>query len=143
YSGGLDTALLAQTLGIPELRFTAALTGGGGGSAGALGLASAAVVAGLADVVVTVMALQQTNYRLGRGDSVAGPYAAKSTPQTDFSVPFGWVSPGQKYALAAQRHMHLYGTTRKHFAEVAISTRANAVRRPTSVMRRELTMEEY
>jgi acetyl-CoA acetyltransferase len=39
--------------------------------------------------------------------------------------------------------MHLFGTTREHFAEVAISTRANAVRRPTALMRTPMTVDDY
>ena len=41
YSMGLggDTSLFAQVMGIPEVRFTAMLTGGGGGAAGSVGLA--------------------------------------------------------------------------------------------------------
>ena len=57
YTEKMDTADFVETLGIPEVRFTAALTSGGGGSAGAIGLARAAIVAGDASVVVTVMAL--------------------------------------------------------------------------------------
>lgn len=38
FAGGFDTALLAETLGIPEVRFSATLTGTGGGSAGAIDL---------------------------------------------------------------------------------------------------------
>ncbi len=42
YGGNfVDTSLLAQVLGIPSVRFTAGLTGGGGGSAGSVGLAAA------------------------------------------------------------------------------------------------------
>ena len=36
FAGGFDTALLTETLGIPEIRFSATLTGTGGGSAGAM-----------------------------------------------------------------------------------------------------------
>jgi acetyl-CoA acetyltransferase len=143
YAGGLDVPLLAQTLGISDLGFTAALTGGGGGSAGAIGLAAAAIGSGLANVVVTVMVVQQAAYRLGRGDATTGPYALRPTAETDFSVPFGWISPGQKYAMSTQRHMHLHGTTREHFAEVAISSRANACRRPGSLMREPLDLDAY
>ena len=50
-----------------------------------------------------------------------------------FTANAGLMAPGQIFAVLAQRHMHLYGTTREHFAEVAISTRANAIRRPTSL----------
>jgi acetyl-CoA acetyltransferase len=53
------------------------------------------------------------------------------------------MGPGQMFAVLAQRHMHLYGTTREHFCEVAISTRNNAIRRPTALMREPLTEEQY
>src|ERR1700710_3314755 len=43
YTEKMDTADFVETLGIPEIRFTAALTSGGGGSAGAIGLARAAL----------------------------------------------------------------------------------------------------
>src|ERR1700712_5922999 len=87
YSGGFDTALIAQTLGIPEVKFTATLTGGGGGAAGSVGLASAAIVGGLANVVVSLMALQQvpTN-RFGAAFATKGKgtYSAPTTAEVDF-----------------------------------------------------------
>jgi len=147
YSMGFDTSLLAQWLGVPEVRFTAMTTGGGGGSAGSVGLAAAAVVGGMADVVVSVMTLQQSASRFGasfapRGKAGAA-YSAPPSPEGAFIQPSGLMGPGQMFAVLAQRHMHLYGTTREHFAEVAISTRANAVRRETSLMREPLTPGEY
>jgi acetyl-CoA acetyltransferase len=39
--------------------------------------------------------------------------------------------------------MHLYGTRRDAFAEVAISTRNNALNRPKAIRRKPLTREEY
>ena len=61
YSFGLggDTSLFAQVMGIPELRFTAMLTGGGGGAAGSVGLGAAAIASGMATCVVSLMTLQQ------------------------------------------------------------------------------------
>ena len=44
FGGGFDTGSLCETLGIPEVGFTATLTGSGGGSAGCVGLAAAAIV---------------------------------------------------------------------------------------------------
>ena len=73
YAEKMDTADFMETLGIPEVTFTAALTAGGGGSAGAIGLARAAIVAGDASVVVTVMALQQSKQRLGSVFAAIGP----------------------------------------------------------------------
>src|SRR3984957_2710701 len=44
YPEQMDTAGFVETLGIPEVPFTAALASGGGASAGAIGLARAAIV---------------------------------------------------------------------------------------------------
>lgn len=147
YSMGFDTALLAQWLGVPDVAFTAMLTGGGGGSAGSVGLAAAAIVSGQAEVVVSVMTLQQAASRFGasyapRGKAGAA-YAAPPSAEASFLQPSGLMAPGQMFAVLAQRHMHRYGTTREHLAEVAISTRANASRRETALMRELLTRDDY
>jgi acetyl-CoA acetyltransferase len=148
YGGAfIDTSLLAQVLGIPEVRFTAGLTGGGGGSAGSVGLAAAAISAGMADVVVSVLTLQQANMRFGASfapkSRTTGAYSAPSTPESVFASNSGLMAPGQMFAMLVQRHMHLYGTTREHLAEVAISTRNNAITRDTSLMHDELTRNQY
>ncbi|MGY4783275.1 thiolase C-terminal domain-containing protein [Rhodococcus opacus] len=145
YSGGLDTGLLAQTLGLDEVRFSATLTGTGGGSAGAVGLAALAVESLTANVVVTVIAVQQ-RARMGAAlapSGGSGPYAATPTPQSDFTIPSGLLSPGQAFAMFAQRHMHIYGTTREHFSAVAMTTRQHASTRETSLQRETLTQEAY
>ena len=70
YTEVMDSADIMEMLGIPEIGFTATLTSGGGGSAGSIGLASAAIISGDANYVVTVMALQQakgpTGHRIWR-----------------------------------------------------------------------------
>jgi acetyl-CoA acetyltransferase len=147
YSMGFDTSLFAQWLGVPEVRFTALLTGGGGGSAGSVGLASAAIVSGMAECVVSVMTLQQAASRFGASFAPRGVpgavYSAPPSPEGSFLQPSGLMGPGQMFAVLAQRHMHLYGTTREHFCDVAVSTRNNAIRRPTSLMQEPLTREQY
>ncbi|WP_027948265.1 thiolase C-terminal domain-containing protein [Haliea salexigens] len=138
YTDKMDTADIMEMLGIPEVRFTAALTSGGGGSAGSIGLASAAIVAGSARYVVTIMALQQAKQRLGTVFAAAAP-----DPINSFLQPSGLVGPGHLMSVLARRHMHLYGTRREAFGEIAVSTRANAVNRPTAIRREPLTMEQY
>jgi acetyl-CoA acetyltransferase len=134
----MDTATFMETLGIPEVTFTAALTTGGGGSAGAIGLARAALVAGDATYVVTVMALQQAKQRLG---SVYGALAPD--PMISFLQPSGLYGPGQLMSVLARRHMHDYGTRREAFAEIAISQRLNAANRPKALKRDPITVEDY
>ncbi|HXO23607.1 MAG TPA: hypothetical protein VN870_03445, partial [Streptosporangiaceae bacterium] len=97
YTEKMDTADFVETLGIPEVRFTAALTSGGGGSAGAIGLARAAIVAGDASVVVTVMALQQSKQRLGSVFSAIEP-----DPINSFLQPSGLFGPGQLMSVMAR-----------------------------------------
>ena len=149
YSVGLggDTSLFAQTLGIPEVRFTAMLTGGGGGAAGSVGLAAAAINAGMATCTVSLMTLQQAASRFGASYAPRGrpgaQYSAPPSPEGNFIQPSGLMAPGQMFAVLARRHMHCYGTQREHFAEVVISTRENARRRDTALMREPLTLDDY
>ena len=149
YSFGLggDTSLFAQVMGIPEVRFTAMLTGGGGGAAGSVGLGAAAIASGMATCVVSLMSLQQAASRFGASYAPKGKpgaqYSAPPSPEGNFIQPAGLMGPGQMFAVLAQRHMYRYGTKREHFAEVAISTRDNARRRETSIMRDELTLDDY
>lgn len=156
YSNSCDPATVGATLGVPEIRWATTTTSGGGGCAGALGVAAAAVHGGLADCVVTLMTLQQLNKRLG-GSAVGGmlayammsdgggsPYGGGGIPPSAaFTANNGLLAPGHSFAQLAQRHMHLYGTKREHFAEVCISTRANAMKRPTALRRTELTLDDY
>ena len=145
YSGGFDTALIAQMLGIPAINFTASLTGGGSGSAGSVGLAAAAIIGEQAEVVVSLMTLQQTpGSRLGAAMAAkSGPYARPVTPEKDFSAPYGVFAPGHAFSMLAQRHMHLYGTKREHFAEVCMAERDYALTRPKAIRRTPLTLDEY
>jgi acetyl-CoA acetyltransferase len=148
FSRGCEPAQVAATLGIPEVRFTTMITGGGGASAGSLGVAAAAIHGGMATTLVTVLTLQQRDRRLG-GSSVDGKLTygeanlAISAPYMAFTANDGLLGPGHAAALIARRHMHLYGTKREHFAEVCMSTRDNATRQPTAMMKTPLTLEDY
>jgi acetyl-CoA acetyltransferase len=138
FAADFDTGGLMETLGIREVGFSAMLTGSGGGSAGAIGLASAAIVAGLAETVVVVCGVQQGDLRYG---AMPSTYAA--TAESSFYQSAGLVGPGHMFALLAQRHMHLYGTARNHFAEVAMSTRANALTHPDALMKKPMSHDDY
>lgn len=138
YGETLDTAMFMETLGIPEVTFSAALTSGGGGSAGSIGLARAALIAGDASYVVTVMALQQKRQRLGSVFAAIEP-----DPVNSFLQPSGLYGPGQLMSVLFRRHQYDYGTRREALAEIAISQRANAANRPKAMKRDPLTAEDY
>lgn len=130
--------VMQAALGIPELRWSAMVWGGGGGgSCGAISLACAAVESGQAEVVVAYRGLcQGQGRRFGR--------AAPTRTHGSYTAPFGLFAPPQMLALMVQRFMHLYPITQDHLAEVALSFRANANRNPLAVMHDcTLTKEQY
>ena len=117
-------------------------------AAGSVGLAAAAIASGMADARREPDDAAAGGEPLRRVVRAARASRARSTPRrrrprSDFTAPSGLMGPGQMFAVLAQRHMHLYGTKREHFAEVAISTRENAIRRETSLMKAPLTLDDY
>jgi len=76
--------------------------------------------------------------------AAASPYGAGGPPPwAAFIAGSGLMSPGHSFAQITSRHMHLYGTRREAFAEVAISTRDNAIKRPTALRTDPLTLDDY
>jgi acetyl-CoA acetyltransferase len=59
-----------------------------------------------------------------------------------FETPYEPLQPLSSYALAAARHMHEYGTTRKDLAEVAVAARRWAQLNPDALMRSPLSIED-
>ncbi len=74
-------------------------------------------------------------------NSATGPFTHPPAMHTveDVYRPRNPITP---YALAANRHMHEFGTTREQLAEVAVSARAWAQLNPAATMREPLTVED-
>ncbi|MEM7541631.1 MAG: lipid-transfer protein [Pseudomonadota bacterium] len=139
-----DPIAIARSLGIPELRFVSEVGyGGGGGPIGTILHAAMAVATGQANAVVSFRAM---NERSGRGTARFGQAstAAGAAGVDSYLAPFGLFSPAQMVALAAQRHMHLYGTRSEDFGEIAVTCRHHANFNPGAVMHgRPLTIEDH
>ena len=132
--------LLQHALGLPDLRFTSMVWGGGGsGACGAIAHAASAVESGHAHYVVVFRSLcQGPGHRYGQ----AGGY--NELPHLNFMAPFGMFSPPIMIAPLVQRYIHEFGAKTEHFGEVALVCRDNAQRNPRAVMRgRPLTMDDY
>ncbi|MDO8361298.1 MAG: thiolase family protein [Actinomycetota bacterium] len=83
---------------------------------------------------------------LGKGGSMPG--SATAMPQrvsgpTEWWMPFGAPSAGNHIAMYAQRHFHLYGTTREQMAQIPIVQRRNAGLYEKSIYSTPLTMDDY
>ncbi len=59
-----------------------------------------------------------------------------------FEAPYGLFPTIGAYALAAQRHMHEYGTTPEQLAEVAVAARQWAARNPVALMRDPIAVDD-
>jgi acetyl-CoA acetyltransferase len=113
---------------------------GGGASAATIMHAAAAIVTGLAEVVVCHRARN-------RGSKAARPWAQERELVTDdkaLHVPWGLIRPVDVIGMWAHRHMHVYGTTREQLGNVAIAARKHANRNPYAMMHdRPLDMKTY
>jgi acetyl-CoA acetyltransferase len=138
YAGGFEPGLIMEMLGIPEITYSAVVSSKGGGSAGILDLAASAVETGRARHVVCIGASLQAQARYGATLENLAP-----TPEDAFFATAGLTGPGHMFALLTRRYMHRYGLARTALAEVAISTRQNALTRETALMRKPLTLDDY
>jgi acetyl-CoA acetyltransferase len=120
---------LGQMLGLRP-RYTGSEILGGAGSVAIIQRAVDAIEAGLCSVCLCVYGdaplSAPGSFDYARGDEAA----------------FGLFGAVGIHALAAQRHMHLYGTTEEQLAEVAIAARGHAARNPHAHLQEPLTIEE-
>ncbi|MGE0820818.1 MAG: hypothetical protein AB7G75_00125 [Candidatus Binatia bacterium] len=132
--------LMQQGLGLPDLKWTSMVWGGGGsGACGAVAQAAAAVEAGYAQYVAVFRSLcQGPGHRYGQ----AGGY--NELPHLSLTAPFGMFAPPMMIAPLVQRYIYEFNAQPEHFGEIALTCRDNAQRNPRAVMRgRPLTMEDY
>lgn len=70
------------------------------------------------------------------------PPGVGMTRQSPWEAPYRPLAPISSYALAASRHMHLYGTTREQLAEVAVAARRWAQLNPEAAVRAPLSIDD-
>ena len=68
--------------------------------------------------------------------------AASPREFNPYETPYRPFLPASAYALAASRHMHQFGTTRTHLAEVAVAARQWALLNPAAWEKEPLTIEQ-
>ena len=95
--------------------------------------ATAAILAGHVEVVVLVYGSTTRADLKARRRSANLVFGGRGPVQ--FDAPFGHTLIS-KYAMATRRHMHEFGTTIEQLAEIAVSTRYNAVAQPRGVLPR-------
>ena len=132
-------SILAQALGIRDLRYYVDQFGGGSVSHSVIGQAALAVHAGVADYVVCYRALNaRSEFRMG---GTGRPLV--DAVETQYQAPYGYFVPPQQFAMVARAHMEKYGTTEAQLGRVAVTQRANAVHNERAMMRAPMTLEDY
>lgn len=92
--------------------------------------AAAAIAAGLCETCLITYGSTQAS---DSTRSLSGHPAETWIPGAQFETPFGLPMMAGAYALAAQRHMYLYGTTSEQLAEVAVASRKWAAMNPIAL----------
>lgn len=129
-------SVLCEYLGLKP-RYNASVIVGGGSPAVMLKHATEAILAGSAD---TILVCAGENRATGQSrDSAVSALLAVGHPY--FEQPYGGSIPGF-YAMIAQRHMHVYGTTREHLAHIAVNTRRHALLHPNAHMKTPITLQD-
>ncbi len=100
--------------------------------------AEAAIRAGMAETVVITYGSDLLT-RLGR--SLGTMRTRRDHDSSQFESAYG-VSTTTNYALAAQRHMHQYGTTSEQLASIAVGVREFASLNPNARYRTPITVED-
>lgn len=141
-TGGIGLSL-QNYLGLENLRLMNHMNAAGSTAAQMVQYASLAIAAGMVNHVVCVFA----DVPLSEGRSSGAAYGgmAPSRPRGMGSLysTSGYFGPNTGYALAARRHMALYGTTQDQLGAIAIATRKWAQLSPLAQMRDPMTLDDY
>jgi acetyl-CoA acetyltransferase len=133
---------LAEYLGITP-RWTDNTQTGGSAFEVQVEHAMAAIALGMCEVVVVVYAqTPRSNRKKGGKGFSSGSGGGARSPAQEWEVPYGPMPPPTMYALAAQRHMHQYGTTSEQLAQIAVSTREWATHNPRARHQDPLTVDD-
>jgi acetyl-CoA acetyltransferase len=129
----LNYLRMGETLGI-DPKYTGSVTMGGGTAGALLQMAVLAVEAGLATTVACVF---------GDTAKTGGSKFNRASGWGDSWGIWGMFAAAANSAIAASRHMALYGTTSRQLGEVAVACRKHASLNPNAVMRDPITIEDH
>jgi acetyl-CoA acetyltransferase len=140
------SAVVATSLGLPQLNHYADLSTGGSAACGVVLQAAMAIATGQARNVLVYRSMNgSSGTRYGGADfsralAVTGCH---SDAEEQFLDTAGITNPVQHFALLCRRHMSLYGTNEDDLGAVARTFRAHAERNPQAMKRKPLSEADY
>ncbi|MBI4234010.1 MAG: thiolase family protein [Chloroflexi bacterium] len=129
------------SLGLRNLRLVTHMSAAGSTAGQMVQYASLAIQSGMANAVACVFA--DAPLTPGKSGGEAYGRVRSLTGIAGLAPAYGFFGANTSYALAARRHMALYGTTNDHLGAVAVSTRKWATMNPRAIMRQPITIEDY
>jgi acetyl-CoA acetyltransferase len=137
---------LIESLGLPDLAYWGEVGPGGTAPCAMIGQAVGAILSGQATTVLAFRSLNGRSgarYGLARNQSPEDRAGGRGT-YDEYFHPYGLLTPGQIFAMIAQRHMIQFGTADTDLAEIALACRARANANPAAQMHdRKLTIDDY
>ncbi|MDO8973433.1 transporter [Reyranella sp.] len=140
FPGGAIAEDFIANLGLKDLTLSAFIPMGGATCVAAIQMAAMAVTTGVCKHVL--ISVGRTGYSGSRVSTRLQQFPVFAQA-AEFELPIGMFAPAQLYAQGARRHMELYGTTARQFAEVAVVTRQHAILNGNVVMNKPLTVEDH
>ncbi|THE66325.1 thiolase domain-containing protein [Salinadaptatus halalkaliphilus] len=128
---GLPPLIMADYLGL-DVSFADTTDWGGSSYVGHVGHARDAIRNGRCDVALVTLAGRP------RSDPRSDDFQSY---QDEFERPYGSVTLG-RYAVAAQRHMHEYGTTPEQLAEIRVAASQHAQHNEDALFQDPVTVED-
>jgi acetyl-CoA acetyltransferase len=134
-TGMPDPGGLAAALGVPEVTFSATVTGGPGGGPGALALAASSIVGGFGDVCLSIISASPAPRTPARSSlfqanpvAGAGPYGGPAFQQAEdaFWQPAEIATRGATVAMITCRYLHEHNIARGQLGHVVVNQWANA-----------------
>jgi len=133
---------LQVDLNLRDLRLLSQMQAFGSTAGAMVQVASMAVEAGMAEVVVCVFGDAPLQEGVGAGHAYSDGHRTHSG-WAGLQRSTGAVTPNVLYSLAARRHMLEYGTTSEQFGAIAVAQREWAVLNPLAQMRSPITIEDH
>jgi len=100
-----------------------------------LHLAAMAIQAGMASTVLLTYGTNARSAKIGFSRPIGG--------SAGWAALYGFLHVAGPAAMAARRHMHLYGTTEEQLGWVSVAQREWAALNPLAVFRDPLTLDDY
>ncbi|MBM4405091.1 MAG: thiolase family protein [Chloroflexi bacterium] len=143
-SNDYSSVFIQNQMGLRNLRLFSYMDGMGSTASSMVQYAALAVANGMANYVACVFAdAPLRDPKVSAGASFGGGRRPMPPGMLGLKLHNGFFGANTWYALAMQRHAHLYGTTSRQLGAIAVSQRQWAVKNPLAQMRSPITIADH